>query len=130
MNKLKKIVISCIIVLVVILLFAGMDFFTHLLKDTWSVPDYYFKDKIPFGFLWGIAGLFIASKFNNVWIKTLAFSGIIAVALQVRYFIEGYDLSFVFIFLFLHFAYLYFFSFFMFKFFDKYLMFSNKSLLK
>jgi hypothetical protein len=122
-NKLKKVIISSFIVLVVIILFAILDFFTHRLNDAWSVPDYYFKNKIPFGFLWGIVGLFFAKKYENIWIKTLIFSSIIAVALQIRYFIEGYPLNFVFIFLCIHFIYIYLFAFLMFKFFDTYLLF-------
>lgn len=106
-EKLLKGVFAGIALLTVVLLFTIIDYFTHGLENAWSVPDYYFRNKIPFGFLWGIAGLLFAVKFRNVWLKALIVSGIIAVALQFRYLIEGYALDFVLIFLLFHFIILY-----------------------
>lgn len=118
--RLQKGISTCIILMVVIILFTIIDYFIHGLENYWSVPDYYFKNKIPFGFLWGLVGLFIASKYKNIWLKSLIFSGTIAVTLQIRYFIEGYALDFVLIFLLFHFLTLYFLSLGMFKIFEKY----------
>ena len=107
--------------MVVILLFTIIDHSIHGLEDAWKVPDYYFRNKIPFGFLWGLVGLLLARKTQNIWLKAFAVAGTIAITLQVRYFIEGYPLGFVLLFLLFHFMILYMLSVGMFKIFEKYL---------
>jgi len=97
-----------VVLLIVILLFTIVDHFLHGLQSIWGVPDYYFKDKIPAGFFWAVIGLFLAKKFQNIWLKSLIVAGLIALALQVRYFITGYALSFVLLFLLFHFVILFF----------------------
>lgn len=109
-EKIRNITFNLILLMIVILLFTIVDHSIHGLEDIWSVPDYYFKDKIPFGFLWGIVGLLVARKVKKSWLKALTLSGIISVTLQTRYFLEGYPLSFVFLFLLFHFIILYFLS--------------------
>lgn len=103
--------------LVVVLLFTFFDYLIHSMKADWGVPEYYFRDKIPFGFLWGIAGLYVARWFMSIWWKALSVAGIVATTLQVRYFVEGYPLDFVVIFLLFHFIILYILSLVMFSFF-------------
>lgn len=122
-TKIKKGIFACIALMIVILLFTIIDHFIHGLESYWGVPDYYFRNKIPFGFLWGIVGLFLVYKLkiSNIWLKALTVSGIIAVTLQVRYFIEGYSLGFVLIFLLFHFLILYLLLVVMFKVFSNYL---------
>ncbi|MDD5050490.1 MAG: cupredoxin family copper-binding protein [Candidatus Pacebacteria bacterium] len=93
--------------LIVILLFTIVDHAIHGLEGAWSVPDYYFKDKIPFGFFWAIVGYFLVRKYENIWLKAFLTSGLIAIILQTRYFWEGYPLGFVLIFLFFHFVILF-----------------------
>lgn len=110
----KKIFLIAISLLLVIVCFAFIDYRIHDLKIEWGVPDYYYKDKIIYGFLWGIVGLFLARKLRNIWLQSLVFSGVIAITLQTRYFLEGYDLSFVILFLLFHFLILYFLSLIMF----------------
>lgn len=109
-DKISNGVFVTVTLLAVILLFTIIDHAIHSLENAWNVPDYYFKDKIPAGFLWGIVGLLFARKFQNIWLKALTVAGIIALALQVRYFLEGYPLGFVLVFLLFHFIILYFLS--------------------
>lgn len=98
-----------ILLLIVILLFTIVDHSIHGLEGAWSVPDYYFRNKIPFGFLWAVVGLWLVHRFHvqNTWLKALVVAGTVAVTLQTRYFIEGYAISFVLLFLFIHFVILY-----------------------
>lgn len=110
------------VLLIVILLFTVIDHFVHGLESAWSVPDFYFRNKIPFGFLWGLVGLLFARKSSNLWFKALIFSAVVALALQARYFIEGYALGFVLLFLMIHFVILYFLSVAMFSLFDRHLL--------
>lgn len=95
------------LLLTAILLFALIDFATHRLSTAWSVPEYYFRNKILFGFFWSIIGWLLARKVKTVWLKALTVAGVIAATLQIRYFLEGYALNFVVLFLFLHFIMLY-----------------------
>ncbi len=117
--KIKNGIFVGVCLLIIILLFTIVDHFIHGLEDIWGVPDYYFINKIPFGFLWGIIGLLIARKFRNIWMKALIVATLISVALQLRYFVEGYPLSFVLLFLVFHFLILYFLSSIMYKIFSK-----------
>jgi len=110
-----------IVLSIVILLFTIFDHYFHGLEDKWSVPDYYFKDKIPFGFLWGVVGLFLVSRVSGLNIKALILSGVVAMALQTRYFLTGYPFDFVVIFLFIHFIILFVLSYIMFRLFKRYL---------
>lgn len=119
-EKLIKGIFIAIILLIVIFLLTIIDHAIHGLDAAWSVPDYYFKNKILFGFPLGVIGLVLARKFQNIRIKAMIFAGVIAVALQMRYFIEGYALSFVLLFLLIHFIILYFLSVGMFLIFNKY----------
>lgn len=110
-----------ITLMIVILFFTIVDHSVHGLESRWNVPDYYFRNKIPFGFLWGVVGLFLARKYRGDWLKALIVAGTISITLQVRYFLEGYSLGFVILFLFIHFIILYFLSVAMFAVFNKYL---------
>lgn len=120
-DKLVKWLFEGLVLLIVILLFTLVDYFIHGLEASWSVPNYYFKDKIPFGFLWGVVGLFVATRVSTINLKALVLAGIVAITLQTRYFLTGYPLDFVLIFLVFHFIILYLLSFIMFKIFNKYL---------
>ena len=119
-SKIQKNIFIGIALLIVILLFTIVDHAMHGLSENWSVPDYYFKDKIPFGFLWGIVGIRLANKVESIWLRSFALAITVAATLQVRYFIEGYDLNFVLLFLLFHFLILYVLSFGMFSLFKKF----------
>lgn len=120
-DKILKIIFIGVILLIVILLFTIIDYSIHSLESAWNVPDYYFRNKILFGFVLGILGLIFARKFQNIWFKALIVAGIVAITLQFRYFIEGYLLSFVLLFLLIHFVILYLLSVGMFSVFNKYI---------
>ncbi len=106
-ENLERGIFVSILLLIVICLFAIADHFLHGLNASWSVPDYYFKNKIPYGFLWGLIGLLAAWRVQDIWLKAFMVAGVISVTLQVRYFLEGYPLGFVLIFLLFHFLILY-----------------------
>lgn len=119
-EKIIRLSLVAAILFVVILLFAAIDYPIHTLGETWNVPDYYFKNKILFGFLWGIIGLLIAGRFKSIWLKAASVATIVSVTLQFRYFIEGYALDFVLLFLLIHFLILFFLSILMFLILNKY----------
>jgi len=98
----KKIIIRLVIVLVIILIFTFIDYLAHQTSEEYSVPSRYFTNKVIYGTLIGFISLFFLRKFN-FFTKGILFSAIIAVLLQIRYFIEGYPLEFVLEFLLFHF---------------------------
>lgn len=91
------------LVLVILVIGTALDFATHSLSEKFTVPEYYFKDKIIFGTLWGVVALWAFQKVKNPNTKAALFAGTVAVLLQIRYLLTGYALWFVVLFLFLHF---------------------------
>lgn len=108
--------LSFFIVLGIILIFALVDYFFHQLSEEYSVPPYYFPNKIMYGTIIGFITYWLFIPMKNPWLKSLIFSAIIAILLQIRYFLEGYPLDFVVLFLFIHFAILWLVSWVTFKF--------------
>ena len=115
MINFRKYILWAVSLLAVILLFAGIDYILHTIRVEWAVPDYYFHNKIIYGFLWSIPALGLALLFHKVWQRAFIFSFVISIILQIRYYFEGYPLDFVLIFLFIHFAILFVLSLIMFK---------------
>jgi hypothetical protein len=98
--------ISLIFVLEVILVFTFIDYGIHSLSEAYSVPDYYFINKIIYGTLIGtIAYLFVRKK--PIMTKSLFVSAVVSILLQIRYLLTGYALSFVLLFLVVHFVILF-----------------------
>jgi len=120
-ESIKKGIFTGIVLMIVILIFTIIDHFLHGLQDKWSVPERYFRNKIPFGFFLVIIGLFLATRVQNIWFKSLILAGFVSVVLQLRYYYEGYPVGFVTLFLVFHFLIIYPLSVGMFKIFNKYL---------
>lgn len=89
--------------LIIIAIFTLIDFAVHLLSEEYAVPDYYFRNKLIFGTIIGFIALVFMQKLKTAK-KALAFSAIVSVLLQLRYFLEGYPLQFVLEFLVFHFV--------------------------
>ncbi len=117
-NKLdfRKILYIILSIAVVILIFSFFDYLVHQLSAEYSVPDYYFNNKIIYGCLWGFIFYFFLRKWKaSPMFKSAVFSFLIATVLQIRYFYEGYSLKFVIEFLFYHFFILWVVSYFVFR---------------
>ncbi|MEK6935608.1 MAG: hypothetical protein AABW67_02385 [Nanoarchaeota archaeon] len=112
--KLRNYFSDLLIIFLIILIFTLIDAFIHSLSAEYAIPDYYFRNKIIFGTIIGfITYLFIKNK--SLFTKSLIFSVVISVLLQIRYALEGYNLKFVIEFLFFHFLILLFTSIIIFK---------------
>ncbi len=101
-RELNKAFILFLLAVGIIVLFSAADFFIHKLSKEYAVPQRYFTNKMIFGTIIGFAALWIAKK-QKLLIKSLVFSSAVSILLQVRYFIEGYPLDFVLLFLAIHF---------------------------
>jgi hypothetical protein len=92
--------------LIILVIFLGtiIDFVAHQTSPRFWVPWEYYPNKILFGSLWGFLAILIAKRYTQNP-KYLAFwmSLFVAVILQTKYFLQGYDRFFVFNFMILHF---------------------------
>jgi len=116
---LKKAAVIFLVILAIILVFTFFDYLIHSLSEKYTVPSYYFRNKVIFGTLIGLIVYYFARNLV-FWKKSLVFSAIISVLLQTRYTIEGYPLDFVILFLFIHFAILLVVSMIVFRLVDRY----------
>jgi len=99
-NKLfKRLGLLAVIVTIAVLL----DFAAHSVSQAFYVPWEYFRNKIIFAILYGFIALWLLQKINSSLRKSAIFSAVLAVLLQIKYFLQGYDIFFVILFLFLHF---------------------------
>ena len=105
-QALKKALVAFAIVLLIILVFTFVDYLVHLLKEEYSVPSYYFRNKIIMGTVIGLVAYYIVRN-QKLFLKSLIFSLAVSILLQIRYFIEGYSVSFVLLFLAIHFIILF-----------------------
>jgi len=92
------------LVFLIVFIATFIDWLAHSSSPAFYVPFEYFYNKVVFAFLWGFAALWFSKKVTNLTWKAFIFSGLIAFVLQTKYFFQGYDLYFVFLFMFLHFA--------------------------
>ena len=97
-SKIPYIVLTIIFIMAV---FYILDLYAHSLSESYAVPSYYFKNKIIYGLLFLFASYYFAREKSPI-IKALSVSTVTAILLQVNYFLEGYPIDFVFLFLVLH----------------------------
>ena len=102
-NNYKRISLVVLTILVVIIIFTFIDYLFHILKEEYAVPSRYFTNKIIYGTIIGLITYYFDRDKQPV-IKSLIFSGVISILLQIRYFVEGYNIDFVVLFFFIHFA--------------------------
>ncbi len=100
--NIKKVLIILAVVFLIIILFTFIDYLVHSLSQEYSVPQYYFKNKILFGTLIGFIS-YIAFRKQKAFVRALYLSLTVSILLQIRYFLEGYSLEFVLEFLLIHF---------------------------
>ncbi len=105
-EKIKNLFLIFLIIFAVILIFAFFDYLLHSLSDEYAVPPRYFPNKIMYGTIYGFF-IFLLVRKQSPFIKSFLFSLIVDVSLQTRYFLEGYPLDFVLLFLILHFMILF-----------------------
>lgn len=92
------------LLLVMMLVATLIDWMVHSSSPKFYVPFEYYRNKVLFGAFWGLVGFYVFKR----WVKNLNWlavtvAAVIAIVLQTKYFLEGYDLYFVFLFMGLHF---------------------------
>lgn len=91
------------LMILIVLSATGIDWLAHQISPAYEVPSDYFRNKIIYATIWGLLGLMAMPTENNMTRKAAWISFMIAVVLQTRYFLQGYDLPFVALFVFIHF---------------------------
>jgi hypothetical protein len=105
-GNIRNAILTFLTALVIILVFAFLDYLAHSTSDEYAVPPRYFPNKIIYGTLIGFVTLLITRKLKTT-AKSFIFSTTVAILLQTRYYLEGYPKDFVFLFLAIHFIILY-----------------------
>jgi len=100
--KFRNLALIFLSVFIIILIFTLIDVLVHSLSEEYAVPDYYFRNKIISGTIIGFV-TYLLIKRSSLFVKSLIFSAVVSILLQIRYFLEGYSLKFVIEFLFFHF---------------------------
>lgn len=101
----KRLLQRLVLMAFVVIVGTFIDHYVHALRPHWYVEAGYFRNKILFGVLWGLAGWYALRRVLAVtksWQMALGVPAVIALILQTKYFYQGYDLGFVVGFLFLH----------------------------
>ena len=98
----EKILLTLTIIFIAVVIFTAIDYLVHGLSPEYSVPDYYFKNKIIFATIIGSIVYFFIKK-RVFWQKSLIVSLVTAVLLQIKYYLQGYPKEFVFEFMLFHF---------------------------
>ncbi len=98
----RRFSLALFIIFITILVFTAIDYYVHTLSEEYSVPGYYFTNKIIFGTIIAFITYYFIRK-KIFWQKSLIISIVTSVLLQVRYYLEGYPKDFVFEFLLFHF---------------------------
>ena len=91
--KLKDYIKLLVLTLVIILIFTAIDAIFHIVIPEFAVPSWYFRNKIIYGTLIGFISLIFLRK-KKIFIRSLLFSAIVTVPLQIRYAYYGYPLYF------------------------------------
>ena len=99
----KKLGESFFVILLIIFVFTLIDFFVHQLSGEYSVPSYYFRNKLIFGTIWAFVVYLFVRKLKPL-AKAAIISAVVVVFLQIKYYLEGYPKDFVFLFLGIHFV--------------------------
>ena len=102
--RLLSLAYDLLLIVAAVLIATALDYAVHSLSESFAVPGYYFRNKLIFGVLWACVFFYVFRNVRGIAIKSAWVAGAVAVLLQLRYyFIEGYTLWFVLLFLVLHF---------------------------
>lgn len=93
------------LVLVIIVVGTIIDYVVHSASESFYVPFEYYRNKVLFGVFYGFLFLHVGRWLGIKKAEWLAFFSlaVVAISLQLKYFLQGYDLFFVILFLFFHF---------------------------
>jgi len=93
------------LILMIIAIGTVFDWFVHGFSPRFAVPEYYFPHKIVYGTVIGVIALWVYRCLipSDRWLA-FAVTLTVAILIQVRYYLQGYDLTFVLLFAGVHFV--------------------------
>jgi len=106
--KAKEIIKVFLLSFFAILIFTLVDYFFHFIVPEFSVPSWYFRNKLIYGTLIGFIFLLTVKNLKlSTLKKSFLFSLIVVLLLQIRYLYYGYTLQFHLFFIPMHFLILF-----------------------
>ena len=96
-TKTKKLITTLGLILVTVLLFTFIDFLFHSLSEEYSVPNWYFRNKIIFETMYICLAYLLFKKFNPA-LSSFLTALVTSTLLQARYYFLGFNLEFVILF--------------------------------
>jgi hypothetical protein len=99
----KKMSLILIFILEVMLVFTFLDYLAHSLSLAYKVPSSYFGDEVIYGTIAGFFAYLLVKK-EKILKKSLIFSAIMAVCIQLVYLSIGYSWNFILTFLIINFV--------------------------
>ncbi len=102
-EKIKIILSQTAVIALVVIIGTIIDWLAHTSREEFAVPFIYFPNKIIFGIFWGLIALRLMRYFtrNPYWLAVWVFFWV-ALILQMKYWLLGYELWFVWLFMLLH----------------------------
>lgn len=91
-------------VLQAVIVGTALDFLVHTTSPAFAVPDFYFRNKIIYATIWLLVGIALFWRVRAPFWKSVYATAFFAVVLQIRYYLIGYPLWFVFGFMVVHFV--------------------------
>jgi uncharacterized membrane protein required for colicin V production len=99
----KKMSLTLIFILEIMLVFTFLDYLAHSLSTAYAVPSSYFGSEVIYGTIFGFF-VYCLVKNKKTFQKSLIFSAIISLGIQIIYLLLGYSLSFILTFLIINFV--------------------------
>ncbi len=94
MKSIKKNILILLLVFVSVLIFTFVDFLFHSISPEYSVPDWYFRNKIIFETIYIYVAYFFVRKMNPA-VSSFITAVVTSTLLQARYYFLGFKWEFV-----------------------------------
>src|SRR3989344_6849475 len=92
-----RIIATFLLIFVVVLIFTFIDFLFHSISSEYSVPSWYFRNKIIFETIYVCLAYWLFRKLNPA-LSSFLTAVITSTLLQARYYFLGFNLEFVILF--------------------------------
>ncbi|GEM_PF-2298840 len=96
-TKTKRLIATFFLILIVVLVFTLIDFSFHSVSEEYSVPSWYFRNKIIFETIYVCLAYWLFRKLNPA-LSSFLTAVITSTLLQARYYFLGFNIEFVILF--------------------------------
>ena len=93
-KQIKKSIATFLLIFIVVLVFTFIDFLFHIISKEYSVPSWYFRNKIIVETIYVVIAYYALRRLNPALSSFIA-AVVTSALLQARYYVLGFDLEFV-----------------------------------